>query len=64
MDLLLCDKAYRTDRRGKIMCKVSGILCAHQYYCAPANRFKHLNTAADCPGKEMDDGTKDNNQAL
>lgn len=60
MDLLICEHAYRknNDRRGKIMCKKSGILCAHQYYCGLSMKFKQTDGAKTCPGRE-DNGKND-----
>ena len=57
MDLLICPHAYRKNngRRGKIMCKKSGILCAHQYYCGLSMKFKQTDGAKDCPGRENND---------
>ena len=54
MDLLICEKAYRTEKRGKIYCTESKMPCAHSYYCAPAARYKQFDSAKDCPGREND----------
>lgn len=51
MDLLICEKGYRKEKTGKIYCLESGMICAHAYYCAPARRYKQLNSAAECPGR-------------
>ncbi len=52
--MLICKKAYRMngDKRGKIMCKDSGLVCAHAYYCDLANKYRQLESAKNCPGKE------------
>lgn len=52
--MLICKKAYRKngDKRGKIMCKDSGLVCAHSYYCDLVNRYRQLESAKNCPGKE------------
>lgn len=52
--MLICKKAYRKpgDKRGKIMCKVSGMVCAHSYYCDLVNKYRQLESAKRCPGKE------------
>ena len=55
---LLCDQAYRKGKHDKIMCKVSGILCAHQFWCDISVEYKHFPAAAECPGKEEKDGEK------
>lgn len=56
MTALLCPLAYRADTfGGKIYCKQSGIVCAHQYWCDMACEYKHHPEAATCPGKEADD---------
>lgn len=56
---LLCPLAYRRDGPTKpIICKVSGILCAHQFWCDMAVEFKHHPAAAKCPGQEEHNGTK------
>lgn len=50
---LLCPLAFRRDGPTKpIICKVSGILCAHQFWCDMAVEFKHHPAAAKCPGQE------------
>lgn len=56
---LLCPLAFRRDGPTKpIICKVSGILCAHQFWCDMAVEFKHHPAAAKCPGQEEDHGTE------
>lgn len=51
---LLCPLAFRRDGPTKpIICKVSGILCAHQFWCDMAVEFKHHPAAAKCPGQEQ-----------
>lgn len=53
---LLCPLAFRRDGpRRPIICKDSGILCAHQYWCDMAVEFKHHPEAATCPGQEGHD---------
>ena len=56
MNILSCRHAYRKngDKRGKIMCKVSGLLCAHQYYCEVVSKWRQLDSARDCPGRSED----------
>lgn len=51
--MLICPKAHRKDgdRRGKIMCKVSGLPCAHQFFCSVSMKYKQLDSAKDCPGR-------------
>lgn len=53
MYILQCEKAYRKngDRRGRIMCQVSGLFCAHTYWCELAGKFKQTDSAKDCPGR-------------
>lgn len=53
MNILLCPEAFRKngDKRGKIMCKVSGLLCAHQYYCEVVSKYRQLDGAKTCPGR-------------
>lgn len=53
---LLCEQAYRKSKHDKIMCKVSGILCAHQFWCDISVEFKHFPSAEHCPGREEQDG--------
>lgn len=54
MNMLVCPKAHRKggDKRGKIMCKVSALPCAHSYFCNISMKYKQLDSAKDCPGKE------------
>lgn len=54
--MLICEKAYRKggDRRGKIMCKDSGIVCAHSYYCDLVSKYRQLDSAKNCPGRKKD----------
>ena len=50
---LLCPQAYRRDGpRKPIVCRKSGILCAHQYWCNMSVEYKHHPAAASCPGQE------------
>lgn len=51
MNMLICRNAYRKggDKRGKIMCRVSGIVCAHAYYCELSSKYKQLESAKSCP---------------
>lgn len=51
--MLICKKAYMKDR--KIMCKVSGITCAHVRYCGLTMRWSQTDSAYTCPGRD-DDG--------
>lgn len=51
MSPLLCEKAYRKDRRGLIYCRDSGIVCAHQFWCDISVEYKHFPEAATCPGR-------------
>lgn len=49
----LCKNAYRRGgKRGKIVCKKTEQLCAHQYWCDLAVEFRHTSTVDRCPGKE------------
>ena len=57
MSKLLCEFAYRKEKRGKIYCKQSGIVCAHQFWCDMAVEFKHLPDAERCPGREVNNET-------
>lgn len=52
--MLICEKAYfrNNDQREKIMCKVSGLLCAHSYYCQHVMKYRQLSSAKTCPGRE------------
>lgn len=51
----LCQKAYRKGgKRGKIYCTVSGIVCAHQYWCGMAVEFRHTAGVDNCPGKNKE----------
>ena len=60
---LLCPQAYRRDgKRKPIICKVSGILCAHQYWCDMSVEYKHPPDAAACPGQEEEDGKRETDQ--
>ena len=58
MNILICPDAYRKkgDKRGKVMCKVSGSICAHQYFCEVVCKFRQLDSAKNCPGRS-DNGT-------
>ena len=58
MSPLICKHAYREGgkKRGKVYCKVSGIVCAHVKWCELNGEFQQLASAADCPGKDMKDG--------
>ena len=40
---------YNSDMR--IVCKASGMLCAHQYWCGCAGRCKLTKGAENCPGR-------------
>lgn len=52
---LLCPLAYRRDGPEKpIICKESGILCAHQFWCDISVEYKHHPQAANCPGKDRE----------
>ena len=53
---LLCPEAYRDGKRGKIYCRRSGIVCAHQYWCDMAVEYRHHPEAAACPGRGEQDG--------
>jgi len=54
---LLCPLAYRRDGpRKPIICKVSGIVCAHQFWCDISVEFKHHPEAKTCPGQEENHG--------
>ena len=52
--MLVCEKAYKEGRRGKVMCRVSGLPCAHQYFCNVSMKYKQLDSAKDCPGRSED----------
>lgn len=56
MSILICPKAYRqnNDKRGKIMCKVSGTICAHQYLCQVTSKYRQTDGANDCLGRSQD----------
>ena len=53
MNMLICPDAYRKpgDKRKAVMCKVSGLACAHQYFCQLTGQFKQLDRAKKCPGR-------------
>lgn len=53
--MLICEKAYirKDDKRRMIMCRVSGMVCAHVYYCDVVRRFRQKPSAANCPGREQ-----------
>lgn len=53
MNMLICPDAYRKpgDKRQAVMCKVSGMACAHQYYCEVVSKFRQLDSAKNCPGR-------------
>lgn len=53
MNMLICPEAFRKDgdRRGKILCRVSGQLCAHQHFCEVVSRYRQTDSAKDCPGR-------------
>lgn len=53
MQILYCHDAYYKpgDKRKAIMCKVSGMTCAHQYFCEVVSKFRQLDSAKDCPGR-------------
>lgn len=55
--LLVCDKGYFKGRR--IMCKVSGIGCAHVRYCGMTMRWSQTDSAKDCIGR-FENGTNNN----
>lgn len=60
---LLCPQAYRRDGpRKPIVCRKSGILCAHQFWCDMSVEYKHHPTAASCPGQEEEDGKRETDQ--
>ncbi len=62
---LLCPYAYRKDgKRGKIWCRGSDFLCAHQFWCDMSVEFKHHPEAATCPGREEFDGKKRKTDAV
>ena len=52
--MLICEKAYfkDNDQRGKIMCKISNLPCAHSHYCSHSMKYRQLNSAYQCPGRE------------
>lgn len=54
--MLICKEAYMDGR--KIMCKVSGITCAHVRYCGLTMKWHQTDGAYDCPGREQ--GNKGN----
>ena len=45
---LTCGQAYRDDA-GRILCKASGTICAHQKWCAMIGMAVLTDTAAACP---------------
>ena len=53
MSILICPDATIKpgDKRKRIICKVSGMLCAHQYFCEVVSKFRQLDSAKDCPGR-------------
>ncbi len=54
MSSLICPKAYRKDgdRRGKIMCRVTGSVCAHIKYCDLNGKYRQTDSAQKCPGRD------------
>lgn len=51
--MLICAKAYANEAdQNRIYCSVTDELCAHQYWCDMACKWKNTNQAAKCPGKE------------
>ena len=53
MNILICPKAYRKqgDKRGKVMCRVSNGICAHQYFCEVVCKYRQMDSAKNCPGR-------------
>ena len=52
--MLICEKSYfkNNNQRDKIMCKVSQLPCAHSYFCQHVMKYRQLESAKDCPGRE------------
>lgn len=52
--MLICEHAYHKnrDRRQKIMCEVSDLPCAHSYFCQLVMKYRQLDSAKNCPGRE------------
>lgn len=52
--MLICKKAYRKpgDKRGKIICSDCGLPCAHSYFCQLVMKYRQLESAKNCPGRE------------
>ncbi len=48
--MLICNRAYMDGKR--IMCKVSGMGCAHVHFCALTMKWSQTDSALDCPGRE------------
>lgn len=59
--MLICMKAYANEADHKrLYCSDSGELCAHQYWCDMALKWKNTNQAEGCPGKEKNDEKRKN----
>lgn len=55
---MYCRNAYIKDR--KILCKESGISCAHVHFCGITMKWSQTESARKCPGnpeREDDNGT-------
>ena len=46
------------DNNMRIRCKASGMLCAHQYWCACKGRCQLTESAAKCPGRSKKEEAK------
>lgn len=51
---MYCEKATYKDGNPKkyIMCRDSGMICAHSYFCDVVRRYRQLESAQRCPGRD------------
>lgn len=57
--MLICAKAYVNEAdQNRIYCSVSDELCAHQYWCDMALKWKNTGQAENCPGKKPPEKSK------
>lgn len=55
----ICEKAYtKKEKHDRLYCKISESLCAHQYWCDMALRWKNTGQAENCPGKNPPEKSK------
>lgn len=50
--MLICEKSYMNGKR--IMCKESGVGCAHVHYCGLTMKWSQTDGAEKCPGRFTD----------